>query len=305
MSFRRYFQLRYSPVGVKLLEAEDGEVMDRFCSAVKEATNRRVIAKAFNCAGAEVSLFIEQPKEFEPQSILIEPYNEKGDYDVVLVVATPEKVMEISRAFKQVFGGALVARFSGSRAVCGEATADVIRAGKPNVSFLCEGARVLGGYSGEEVVVGFPAELFRRFERELVTGKLKALCGCLTDDLPEHVKKKFMAMGFDKATDHFMGYINGKIVSVYVFRGEVSDRIAIYTSLKFRSEEEAEKALEAFDDGEVIAYRREKWLEVSKVLKLEEDIARAVKRPEFERWFLGEVEGLVGFVKMKLDGFSR
>ncbi|MET1125153.1 MAG: DUF169 domain-containing protein [Archaeoglobaceae archaeon] len=220
MSFRRYFQLKYSPVGVKLLEeeAEDGVVKDRFCSAVREATARRVVAKAFNCAGAEVSLFLEL-KEFEPQSILIEPYNEKGDYDAVLAIATPEKVMEISRAFRQIFGDAMVARFSGSRAVCGEATADVVKTGKSNVSFLCEGARILGGYGSDEVVVGFPADLFRKFERDLVTGKLKSLCGCLTDDLPEHVKKKFMEMGFDKATDHFMGYFNGTIVNVYVFRG--------------------------------------------------------------------------------------
>ncbi|MET1125154.1 MAG: hypothetical protein ABWW66_07885 [Archaeoglobaceae archaeon] len=54
--------------------------------------------------------------------------------------------------------------------------------------------------------------------------------------------------------------------------------------------EEAERALESLND--VVAYRRENWVELSRILKLEEDIARAVKRPEFEKSFIDEVTKL-------------
>lgn len=299
MSFRRYFQLKFNPVGVKLIakEIQNAEVEERFCEAVREATMKRIVVSAFNCAGAELSLFLEPLKGSEAEAVVLEPYHEQGDYDVVLIIATPDKLMEVARAYRQIFGDSVVARLSGTRAVCGEATADVIKTGEPNVSFLCDGARFLGGYGNDEVVMGFPAQTFREFERAITAGRLKSLCDCLTDDLPEHVKKAFMAMGFDKATDHFLGYVNGSIVNVYVFKGEVSNRIAIFASVKFRNEDEAEKAVNTLSDDEVIVYRRGNWVELSKILTLDEDIGRAVRRDGFERWFTAEVEQLAAKTK--------
>ena len=45
-------------------------------------------------------------------------------------------------------------------AICGEAVAKVYNEEKPNVSFLCSGARELGGFEAHEVVLSLPYALF-------------------------------------------------------------------------------------------------------------------------------------------------
>jgi uncharacterized protein (DUF169 family) len=300
LSFRRHFQLKSNPVGVKILteELRDSGDATRYCEAVRIAASKKVVlSDNLNCAGAELSLgFVEPLKSFkgETKAIVLEPYRETEDYHAVLIIANPEKVMEIARAYKQIFGEEVIAVFSGERAVCGEATANPLETGKPNVSFLCDGARILAGYSANEVVIGFPAVVFREFERAITAGKLKSLCGCLTDDLPDHVKRKFEAVGFEKASDHFVGYVNGTIVNIYIFRGEIINRIGIFASVRLKSENEAEAAVRKLSEGlgenGYIITRRENWVELSKIIILDEDISRFVRKPQFEKIIREEVE---------------
>ncbi len=304
-SFRRFFELPHLPVAVKFLK-EDAEATPesmRFCEAVRRAAKgERIVLNEINlsCAGAEVSLgFVPSlfsKGEEETRAVVVEPY-EGQDCDVVLVIATPDRVMKIASFYSQLFGEELRAFFSGENAVCGEATARVKREGKPNVTFLCEGARQYAGYRREEIVVGFPRDVFKRIEEAIKKEEIRALCGCLMDDLPKDVIEKFEKMGFDKATDHFFGFFNGKTVKVYIFKGERS-ALGIFTSVKFKSEDEAEKVVESYD-GEYQLIRRENWVDVSKILDI--DVFSEVKKDDFEEKLFDEMEKLIKEAK-KLKG---
>lgn len=304
-AFRRYFEIPGKPVAVRLLkeEVDEAEVTEgsfRYCEAVKLASaGQTIVLNEFNlsCSGAEVSLGLIEPLfEGEEKSreivktVIVEPYTGQ-DCDAVLVVVTPEKAMKIGTTYAQLFGEPVSARFSGENAVCGEATREVIDSGKPNVSFLCEGAREYGGYAKDEIVIGFPAEVFRKMDEAIAKEQIRALCGCLMDDLPKRVIEKFEGMGFDKATDHFMGMHNGKVVKLYVMKGEKLSGVAVFTSVKFRSEDEVEKVVESYK-GSCLLYHRENWVDVSKIIEFD-DLERAIKEPDFDRKFFDVVEEVI------------
>ena len=298
MSFRRYFQIPYQPVAVKILKehVKATEENLRFCEAVKRAATNgeRIVLDEINliCSGALVSLgfvkgvFSEESEE-ETKAVIVEPY--KGEEcDVVLIIATPDRVMKIASFYSQLFGEELRAEFSGENAVCGEATAKVKKEGRPNISFLCEGAREYAGYKREEVVIGFTYETFRRMEEAIKKEEIKSMCGCLMDDLPRDVIEKFESMGFDKATDHFFGFYNGKTVKVYIFRD--TNALGLYTSVKFKSEEEAEKVVERYK-GEYVLLKRENWVDVSKILEV--DVISEIRKGNFEELLNSELERIV------------
>jgi len=295
LSFRRHFEIHLAPVAVRFSDEEvkgsEGEY--RFCEAVRLVAEKgeRIVVDEFNltCAGALVSLrFITEDGVDETKAIVLEPY-EGQECDVVLVVTTPDRVMSISAFYKKLFDEELRAVFSGETAVCGEATALVREERKPNVSFLCPGAREFGGYRRDEVVIGFPHDVFRRIELAIKRQEIKSLCGCLMDDLPKELIERFESMGFDKATDHFMGFVNGKSVKLYVFKGD-SNSLGVFTSVKFRSEEEAERVAERYS-GNYVAIPRENWVELSGIVDI--DVFKDYRRPDFEEIINGEVERLV------------
>lgn len=305
-AFRRHFEIPGRPVAVKLLKEEInvGEATEgsfRYCEAVKLASaGQRIVLNEINlsCSGAEVSLGLIEPL-FEEEgeesgeiikTVIIEPYTGQ-DCDAVLVVVTPEKAMKIGSTYAQLFNEPVSARFSGENAVCGEATREVIDSGKPNVSFLCEGAREYGGYAKDEIVIGFPVEIFRKMDEAIAKEQIRALCGCLMDDLPKRVIEKFEEMGFDKATDHFMGMHNGKVVKLYVMKGEKLSGVAVFTSVKFKSEDEAEKVVGSYS-GSGLLYRRENWVDVSKIIEFD-DLERAIREPDFERRLLDVIEEVI------------
>ncbi len=295
MNFRKHFEIQLAPVAVIFsdedVEGTEGEF--RFCEAVRKVAENgdRVVVTEFNlsCAGALVSLrFITEDGTDETRAIILEPYSGQ-DCDVVLVVTTPERVMHISAFYRKLFDEELRAVFSGETAVCGEATAFVRREQRPNVSFLCPGAREFGGYRKDEVVVGFPSEIFRRIELAIKRQEIKSLCGCLMDDLPRDLIERFESMGFDKATDHFMGFVGGKSVKLYIFKGD-SNSLGVFTSVKFRSEEEAQRVAEKYS-GEYVAIPRENWIELSKIVDV--DVFRDYRNPEFEEVIDKEIESLI------------
>ena len=71
--------------------------------------------------------------------------------DVVLMIITPKAVMELTQIYKKID-----AHFSGELGVEGEATALPYTTGLPNVSFLCNSARLLSGYRPSEVILSLP-----------------------------------------------------------------------------------------------------------------------------------------------------
>lgn len=295
MNFRDYFQIPLNPVAVIFREEEmEGDKYYRFCQAVREVaeSGERIVLGEFNvtCAGALVSLdyITETAEKGETRSIILEPYRGQ-ECDVVLVVATPDRIMKISSFYKKLFDEEISARFAGENAVCGEATALVRKTQKPNVTFLCPGAREEGKYRRDEVVIGFPKSIFDRIELAIRKQEIKALCGCLMDDLPKDLIKKFEDMGFEKATDHFFGFFNGKNVKLYIFKGE-TNTVGIYISVKFKTEEEAEKVAESYD-GECVAIPRENWVELMKVVEL--DVFKEYRKPEFEENLGREIETVV------------
>jgi uncharacterized protein (DUF169 family) len=247
----------------------------RFCEAVRLAAGgERVVltGKNLDCFGAEMSLgFVEPLLEGLTKSVVVEPFTQDGEFDVVLVVANPEKIMELSLVYSQLFKERLEARFSGEKAVCGEATAEVIISGRPNISFLCHGARSYARYGSDEVVIGMPSDAFRKICWYLEKKQIRSMCGCLTDDIPQHVVERLERIGFYKATDHFAGMFEGRIVKLHVFRGE--ETVGLFTSIRFSSEEEAKVVKSEFEDPlskcEVYIQRRENWLDLSKIIEFE------------------------------------
>lgn len=301
-AFRRHFEIPGKPVAVKLLRETD-EAMDgsfRYCEAVKLASaGKRIVLNETNlsCGGALASLgFIDLFDDAEDniKAVTLEPYSGQ-DCDVVLVIVTPEKTMKIASTYTQFFGEPMSAKFSGENAVCGEATRDVLDSGKPNVSFLCVGAREYGGYSKDEIVIGFPSETFRKMDDAIAKEQVRALCGCLMDDLPKSVIEKFEEMGFDKATDHFMGMHNGKMVKLYIMRTDRLSSVVVFTSVKFKNEEEAKRVVESYS-GSGLPHHRENWGDLSKTVEFD-DLEKAVREADFEKRIFDVVEELVREVK--------
>ena len=109
------------------------------------------------------------------------------------------------------------------------------------------------------------------------------------DDLPKDLIGKFEAMGFDKATDHFMGFYNGKSVKLYIFKGD-KNTLGIFTSVKFKSENEATKAAESYS-GDCVAIPRENWVEMTRVVEL--DVFEEYRKPDFEKKVGREIDTVI------------
>ncbi|MEW6201349.1 MAG: DUF169 domain-containing protein, partial [bacterium] len=166
-AIRAYLGMKYHIVGVKILEEEqDGGERPpgpmRYCQMVKEAAEGMNFSARFSdmaCPNSELTLGFREPKYVEVEPRLktktkqLEIFsNIENGFDVALFILTPQQVMILS-----ILLGGITAEFKGELAVCGEATAKVLNDGKPNVSFLCNGARMFADYRENEMVVGVPA----------------------------------------------------------------------------------------------------------------------------------------------------
>jgi len=323
--FQRYFRLKHSPVGVKFIfehsddmQEIDSEINDgaddkideispsRFCYILRQASSGRrfiVSAKSLDCFGAEMSLgFIDPLNDKLTHAVVVEALKENRNYDVVVVIANPEEVMRISALYYQVTDERIRAEFKGDKAVCGEATAEVLKTGKPNISFLCHGAREYSEYLAEEVVIGFPFNTFKKIVDAILKKRVKSMCGCSMDDIPAHVVKKMRSLGFDKATDHFAGIFNKKIVKAYLLRDLSS--ITLFTSIKLRGENDGMTGTlhEKVNDTIYLNYsnhsnsiyltKRGKWLDLSTTVEFN-DVAREVLNKSFDEVLLSKADELV------------
>jgi uncharacterized protein (DUF169 family) len=171
------------------------------------------------CPNAEVVLGFREPKyvEIQPRikekAELIKVSPDYKSADVVLLILSSEEAMNLSILF-----GGMDASFRGELGVCGEATTKVYEEKKANLSFLCNGARIFGGFRANELIAGLYIKeinrLEERIEELLKTGG--AMCGCRVSDIPEDIINSFKEIGFERGIDYFFGKIKEKEVRVYL-----------------------------------------------------------------------------------------
>jgi uncharacterized protein (DUF169 family) len=222
---RSYLGMKHHLVGIKFLrEDTEGEYLPqaaRFCPfhpQVLDGKSYIVRKDDLDCPTGELVLGLRQSNyvQIEPsikdeiKAVRIGPIE---DSDVVLLVVNPEQAMNLS-----ILLVGISAEFKGEVAICGEAVAKVYLDKKPNISMLCNGARLFGGFAKNDMVIGMPystaIELAGKIKQLTTTGG--ALCGCQVSDIPQDIIRSFEEIGFDKSTDYFFGKINGSNVRIYL-----------------------------------------------------------------------------------------
>lgn len=298
--FRRFFELPASPVAVKINSDKSPDELTprRYCEMVRLSAAHgdtfTFTVDDLSCASAELALGFEEPKygEVYPR---IKPANtkqvtlaplEKADFepDAVIVIGNPQKIMRMATTLAKIHGKEVTSKFKGEFAVCGECTAIPVMENTVNLSLLCAGARMFGGYEKDEIAVGFPIEEFETLAEGLTRQEITAaLCGCLMDDLPVKVIDTILGAGFIKGTDHFSGRFGEEIVRLFTPKDEKGKitSLTLHVPVKFRDGEAAEAALkmaaEIFEDPMMFA-RRDNWIDVALLLEMDESINRAVMR---------------------------
>lgn len=252
-AIRAYLGMKYDLVGVKFVPDEDNrvEVLKNnrpgsrkwYCQMVREAACGKEFVATIDdmaCPNSELALGMRKPKYSNMPTIIKEQIKAMAigpveGADVILFVLNPKQVMNLS-----IMLGGVSAEFRGEVAVCGEATAMVHAEGIPNMTMLCNGARMYGGYTENELVVGVPPFLVDKVE-EKVSRIQKcggALCGCLVSDLPPEVVQNFKDIGFEKSTDYFMGKIGPYNVRLYINKDDhgALKQITVYIPIKLKGE---------------------------------------------------------------------
>jgi len=270
---RAYFGSRYHIVAVKLFREVPGgypvpEKKGKFCEFVMRAARGETLlmrAEDEECHLSLIALGFQEPRYLdlqpriqpaETRAVLIAPAEKMEDADVLMMIATPRQVMEISAML-----GGIKAEFAGEIAVCGEAVAKPIKTGRANVSFLCGGARMLGGYRDSEVIIAAPPEVFAEIAEKVraLQKTCGALCGCRTSELPEQVVMAMSEAGFEKGIDYFFGRVNSRNVRLYLNK-DTSGRIEHLTvHFPVRGEVEVEEPLRV--------QKRGAWSDVYAILR--------------------------------------
>ncbi len=240
-------------VGVKIIDEmpKDGTERPkkplRYSKLIREAAqgkNFTVLEKDISDANPQLALGFYEPKYVDIQP-RISPANTKAvrigpieGSDVVLMILNPKQVMELAQVF-----GPIDARFQGELGVEGEATALPYMGKKPNVSFLCNSARLLSGYLESEVILSMPTpdaqSLAEKIENQARHDG--ALCGCLVSDIPPQIQAAFKENGFEKGSDYFFGKVAGSNVRLYLEKdsnGRFS-KITIHIPVKGQAEADA------------------------------------------------------------------
>jgi uncharacterized protein (DUF169 family) len=204
---RSYLGLNHRLVGVKISEESvDGSPSTSsghchstapmtFCRVVREAmggTEFVIGIDDLDCPNAELCLGFREPMfvdvgpriKSKTKAVRIGPLE---DADVVLLVLNSEQVMIMS-----ILLGGIKAEFKGEMAICGEAVAKVYNEGEPNVSFLCSGARELGGFETHEVVLGLPYGLFLELPDRMTkfTSLSQSVLGEREEELDDHKQRE-------------------------------------------------------------------------------------------------------------------
>ncbi|MEK9148816.1 MAG: DUF169 domain-containing protein, partial [Candidatus Desantisbacteria bacterium] len=188
------------------------------------------------CPNADITLGFRQPKyvEIEPrikEEVERVRIGKSEESDLVLLCLNAEQVMTLS-----IFLGGITSSCKGEMGVCGEAVAATYNQQKPHFTFLCNGARLMGGFKKNEILVAIPLPGFEqlngRIENLTKTGG--ALCGCQVSDIPKEVVKAFSEAGFEKGADYFFGKIDEQQVRIYLNKDDTGRirQITLYLPIK-------------------------------------------------------------------------
>jgi hypothetical protein len=238
-------------------------------------------------------------KPAKTKSVMVAPLEEADlEPDVIVVISFPARMMQIvqvlCRATKKRLEASMTCEAS---AIAGEATALPYMEKRPNLTLLCGGARGLAGYAENELALGIPFKDFDKLVDALVEKTVtSALCGCLMDEIPRHLKEAFVELGFSKGTDHFYGDFDGKVFRFYLNKDErgLMTAATIHYPMKFKSEQEAGRSVEVAKQflgelrGESAVVPRENWLDLILTVKFPEGLEKlALDRGNFKKALLG------------------
>jgi len=269
-TIRSYLGLRYHLVGVKLLKKDAKGWKDQFkparpmayCQMVRIASSR---GESFlydrddeACPTAQVVLGFREPKytdvehRVEPSDtikVLVAPLDQtREDPDIVLATLTPKQMMDLTILLQAGKQELLSVGFRGETA-CAEFTAKPYMEHRPNLSLLCNGARVIySDFRDNELIFGAPPEIYVQAAETIdkITRTGGALCGCRTSDIPAEIINEFERAGLSKGTDYFFGKVDGRNIRAYLnkdFQGRLKF-VTIHLPVKMPLESEAEKATE-------------------------------------------------------------
>lgn len=312
--FRKFFRLSSSPVAVTLSQKKAGKSNvkspGRFCEFVRKAAFERkeyvIKENDLSSFTPRIMLGFSEPqyvdiyprvKPSETESVRVKPLERsENNPDIIVIISNPSCLMEILQTLHKSTNKRLEASCtSEGSAIAGEAVALPYMEEEPNLTLLCGGARSIGGYRDEELAFGIPFETFKEMSESLAESNITdALCGCLMDDIPNHVKEAFTDMGFDKGTDHFFGRIEGRRLRFYLDKdkeGSLS-QMSVHYPLKLESEEEASQLLETAREallGEGLVRQRENWLDLVFTTNFSEGMEKAALD---EKKFKKEISGL-------------
>lgn len=228
---RAHLGTKYNLVGVRVLKEDiaNPELRPkkkmRFCELVREAADGKCFDAKLEdlaCPHEGVVLGFEEPeyvdvepriKPAETKALKIAPIEKMKDPEVVLAILNPKQIMDVSALLNGI-----EANFAGSLAVCGEAMAKPYMDKKPNLTFLCAGARTFADYKDSELILGAPPATFQKLAEgiEALSKSCGALCGCRVSDIPPRIVKSFQKLGFEKGTDYFFGKVEGQNVRIYL-----------------------------------------------------------------------------------------
>ncbi len=322
---KRFFEIPGSLVAVKILEREFEGVRPNkpslFCDFVRRAAHGEeavtITENDLQNFAARVILGFAEPKYVDislrlkpakTKSIVVAPLEKmKESPDVVIVITNPSRMMEIVQVLRRTTRSTLeVSMTCEASAVAGEITALPFMEKKPNLTLLCGGARMLAGYSENELAIGIPYDIFTKFAETVVEPTLvTALCGCLMDDIPKHLKEAFINFGFDKSTDHFYGEYKERVFRIYLNKDErgVISSATFHYPVKFKSESDAQGMVELAKKslselgGETTALLRENWLDLILTVKFPDNLEKlALDLNEFKESISRVLEGIAAAV---------
>ena len=240
---RSYLGMKHNLVGIKFFHEDiQGESLPksaRFCPFNPQilSGNTYVIKEDdLDCPTGELVMGLRQSKyaHIEPsikekfKAVRIGPID---DADVVLFLVNADQAMNLS-----ILLVGILAEFKGELAICGEAVAKVYLDQKPNISMLCNGARMFGGFAKNDMVVGMPYSIMIDLAEKIksLTKSGGALCGCQVSDIPADIIRSFEEIGFKKYSDYFSGRIRGQNVKIYLNKDSEGrfNLITIYLPVK-------------------------------------------------------------------------
>jgi len=274
-TIRSHLGSRYKLVGVRIVDKSSNEDVSsnrpkkkvRFCEMVRRAADGESFTAAvddFECMNPIFTLGFEKPEYVDVQprimpantkAVKVAPVDGMKNPDIVLAILNPKQAMDVSAMLDGID-----ARFSGSLAVCGEATAKPYMDKKPNLTLLCGGARTFADYKDSDLILGAPLETFKKIKEyiEKFSKTCAALCGCKTSDIPPRIIESFKKEGFEKGTDYFFGKVKDQAVRVYLnkdFEGRIK-----YVTLHLPIKGEVKVK------GPIVTRKRGKWTDVSVTL---------------------------------------